>query len=134
MRILDLHSIHDRVGAFSSHCISSMIDYYLRSCGTFTTVGITSTGPDLLIKECDKNGPFQDTINYCNITPAKDSNGQSLGETHFIKVDCTTGEILPMDQQDPAYNHPGVSTAQGHQLQAMNAAPSKPDSDNQPPE
>jgi hypothetical protein len=132
MRLLDLHSIYDRVGAFNPHIISSMTDYYLRSCGTFTSVGVSSTGPDLLIKKCNKAGPFQDTINYCNITPAMDSKCASLGETHFIKVDCRSGQILPMDQQDAAYGYPGVSTAQGKQLQVMNVAPSRPDSDGPP--
>jgi hypothetical protein len=109
-----------------------MTNHYLRSCGTFTSVGVSTTVRDLLIKECNKNGPFQDTTNYCNITPATDSKGSSLGETHFVKVDCQTGQILPMDQQDAAYGYPGVSTAQGKELQVMNGAPSRPESDGPP--
>ena len=35
-----------------------------------------------------------------------------LGDTIFVKTDCGTRARLPMDQQDPAYQHDGVAAPQ----------------------
>ncbi|KAI0517622.1 hypothetical protein F5B22DRAFT_603557 [Xylaria bambusicola] len=40
-------------------------------------------------------------------------NGQADGETIFVKTDCTTREPLPLDQQDPIYQQPGVPLDRG---------------------
>ena len=35
-----------------------------------------------------------------------------LGATVFVKTDCGNNQRLPMDQQDPAYQHEGVAQPQ----------------------
>ncbi len=35
------------------------------------------------------------------------------GDTVFVRTDCSNRQRLPLDQQDPAYNNPGVSLDQG---------------------
>ncbi len=35
-----------------------------------------------------------------------------LGATIFVKTDCSNNARLPLDQQDPAYQHDGVAAAQ----------------------
>jgi hypothetical protein len=84
---------------------------------------VQTTGRDLLQKQCQKDGTYTNTINYCNTTPIKDSNGRAQGENHFVWVDCTTNEVLPMNVQDPEYRHPGVSTA-GKNVAVSNNPPS----------
>lgn len=37
---------------------------------------------------------------------------QVIGSTVFVYTDCGTNERLPMEVQDPAYNHPGVPLPQ----------------------
>jgi hypothetical protein len=81
-----------------------------RSCGTLTAAGIRRTGVDSLLEECTNS--YNDLPNYCNTTPYTDSNGYSKGVFVFVKADCTTNLVLPMDQQAAIYGYPGVSTAQ----------------------
>ena len=35
-----------------------------------------------------------------------------LGATIFVKTDCSNNARLPLDQQDPAYQHDGVAAPQ----------------------
>ena len=35
------------------------------------------------------------------------------GDTIFVKTDCANRQRLPLNQQDPAYQHPGVALDQG---------------------
>jgi hypothetical protein len=103
-------------------------DSLYRSCGTLTNGGIETTGHDLQTQECTKS--YTDTPNYCNTTPYKDANGFTDGKTVFVKVDCVTNEILPLADQDEAYQAPGVSTAQHRGKLSVNpSAPSAPESD-----
>ena len=37
------------------------------------------------------------------------SNPTTKGDTIFVKTDCGTREPLPMEDQDPAYQHAGVA-------------------------
>jgi len=53
---------------------------------------------------------FTSTPNWCNQTPAKDSSGNALGEVVWVGTDCNSGGLLPMDEQQPIYQMPGVST------------------------
>jgi hypothetical protein len=92
-----------------------------------TVAGITTTGRDLLTKECTKS--YTDTPNYCNITPYTASDGNGAGASVFVFVDCTTNEVLPLSQQPEAYQYPGVSTAQNRVLKPVDPSPSKPDED-----
>ena len=41
-------------------------------------------------------------------TKAPGSEQTPRGDTIFVRTDCGNRKPLPMDQQDPAYNHPGV--------------------------
>ena len=81
-----------------------------RSCGTLTVADTYSVGVgDQLVDECDKTS-LHDTANYCNVTPFTDKNGNAVGDTIFVLVNCSTGEPLDMSKQEPAYSYPGVST------------------------
>jgi len=51
-----------------------------------------------------------DTPNWCSTTPYQDENGHAVGEVLFVWVDCKTNAVLPLSQQPPAYQYPGVST------------------------
>jgi hypothetical protein len=53
------------------------------------------------------------TGNVCTEQPARTADGtQVLGATVFVKTDCGNNQRLPMDQQDPAYQHNGVAQPQ----------------------
>ena len=51
--------------------------------------------------------------NICTTQPARSQDGKDVvGATIFVKTDCGNNERLPMDQQDPAYQNPGVAQPQ----------------------
>ena len=45
-------------------------------------------------------------VSQGNKAPGSDKTPR--GDTIFVRTDCANRKPLPMDQQDPAYNHPGV--------------------------
>ena len=51
--------------------------------------------------------------NYCASEARKNSDGSVDGETIFVKTDCNTREPLPLDEQDPVYQNPGVPMDRG---------------------
>lgn len=57
--------------------------------------------------------PGSTTGNVCTSQPARSVDGKEVvGATIFVKTDCGTNARLPMDQQDPAYQHDGVAMPQ----------------------
>ena len=76
------------------------------SCGIFTEYRVN-------IYECHKEYPTIPDI--CPEQPVELAPGKlwwsprSLrGDVIVVKIDCYTHELLPDDQQDPAYRDPGV--------------------------
>lgn len=56
---------------------------------------------------------YQSTGNVCTQQPYRSGDGSLvLGDTIFVKTDCGNRERLPMEQQDPAYQHDGVAAPQ----------------------
>ena len=44
---------------------------------------------------------------------ARTADGKGvLGATIFVRTDCSNNQRLPLDQQDPAYQHEGVAAPQ----------------------
>ncbi|KAK3172292.1 hypothetical protein OEA41_005613 [Lepraria neglecta] len=73
------------------------------SCGSFSE----GTRLDVPINHCIN---YQTTGNVCTQQPYRSGDGSLvLGDTIFVKTDCGTRARLPMDQQDPAYQHDGVA-------------------------
>lgn len=66
---------------------------------------------------------FHSTANACNSELLSAKTGRSasawgtgqdlMGDTIFIRTDCSNREPLPMDKQNPAYCHPGVAMPHG---------------------
>jgi hypothetical protein len=82
-----------------------------RSCGDLTVADFGQIGSgDSPVDACSNS--YTTAHNYCNRTPVKDVNGQLDGVIEFVKVNCDGSGLLPMDQQPPPYQYPGVST--GH--------------------
>jgi len=74
---------------------------------------------------CNKD-VLTDTANYCNTALYYDENGHAQGQIVFVFTDCATDELLPLSQQTPPYNDPGVSTgipAHKKAVQAGSAGP-----------
>jgi len=59
---------------------------------------------------------MQNTHNWCNTAPAMGEDGKAIGHVEFIKVDCRTNKLLPMDQQPAVYRWPGVSSNPSERL------------------
>ncbi|KEF57965.1 uncharacterized protein A1O9_05887 [Exophiala aquamarina CBS 119918] len=67
----------------------------------------------------DCGDEFHTTANACNSEILGANTGRSAsawgsgqdlkGDTIFVRTDCANHEPLPMDQQNPAYRHPGVA-------------------------
>jgi len=94
-------------------CTNTQTNQLFSSCGTLTVADTASVDvAEVSTDECVAGdlSALHNTANYCNVTPYVDSNGHADGEVVFVKVDCDTNAPLPMDQQDPAYRYPGVST------------------------
>lgn len=73
------------------------------SCGT-TSKGIWGSN------QCNE---YSTLTNVCSTQPFKSADGtQVIGTTVFVWTDCSTNERLPMEQQDPAYQHDGVALPQ----------------------
>ena len=53
--------------------------------------------------------------NHSHLQPYLDSNGHQAGATIFVLIDCTTSVTLPMSEQDPIYQAPGVSATSKYQ-------------------
>jgi hypothetical protein len=51
--------------------------------------------------------------NFCASEARKNDDGSVDSETIFVKTDCSTREPLPLDQQDPVYQKPGVPMDRG---------------------
>ncbi|KAF2205692.1 hypothetical protein GQ43DRAFT_467956 [Delitschia confertaspora ATCC 74209] len=92
----------------------TFVPFIMESCGTLTTASRKEMAAGYYMSNrapyCDKD-ELKDTENWCNKTPYQDENGQADGRVIFVKVDCGTNALLPMDQQDEVYKYPGVSTA-----------------------
>ena len=68
------------------------------------------THHDVPINHCDN---YQNSPNVCTPQAYRSRDGSVvLGDTIFVKIDCGTRARLPMDQQDPAYQHDGVAAPQ----------------------
>lgn len=76
------------------------------SCGSLTESTYIG-GPEICMD------PSKTTPNFCSTQPYRSADGtQVLGDTVFVYTDCSNHQRLPMEQQDPAYNHPGVPQPQ----------------------
>jgi hypothetical protein len=52
---------------------------------------------------------MQSSPNWCNYSPYT-VNGQAQGEVVWVNTLCNGGGLAPLDQQQPIYQHSGVST------------------------
>ena len=79
------------------------------SCGTLTEAPLNSGFGQHFY--CDN--PSTNTGNFCSTQPYRSTDGsQVVGDTIFVYTDCSNHQRLPVDQQDPAYNHPNVPQPQ----------------------
>ncbi|KAL8685531.1 MAG: hypothetical protein Q9224_005779, partial [Gallowayella concinna] len=84
-------------------------------CGYFTflpllekTCGIATLG-EPAENATTKGCGYDITEEHCGTRPSYTPNFKSIkGATVFVKIDCANNKRLPMDQQNPAYNHEGV--------------------------
>lgn len=61
-------------------------------------------------KQCNE---YTTNNNVCSAQAWRSADGSEvIGTTVFVWTDCGTNERLPMDKQDPAYQHPGVALPQ----------------------
>ncbi|KAL8995624.1 MAG: hypothetical protein Q9169_004667 [Polycauliona sp. 2 TL-2023] len=86
--------------------------------GTFSEAGLAQYCPR-------PAGPTKTKENVCinqgNEAPgSQGANKVPRGDTVFVRTDCGTRLPLPMDMQDPAYNHPGVPLDRG-EFEAVSA-------------
>ena len=61
---------------------------------------------------------FENHPGFCVEQLVKYPDGTVSGDTIFVKTNCADRPPLPPDQQDPAYNHPGVPIDR-NELQAI---------------
>ncbi|KAL8676255.1 MAG: hypothetical protein Q9186_007216 [Xanthomendoza sp. 1 TL-2023] len=88
-------------------------------CGYFTflpllekTCGIATLG-EPAENATTKGCGYDITEEHCGTRPSYTPNFKSIkGATVFVKIDCANNKRLPMDQQNPAYNHEGVPAPQ----------------------
>ncbi|KAK9773330.1 hypothetical protein SCAR479_10059 [Seiridium cardinale] len=57
--------------------------------------------------------PVTTTGNVCDGAPWKNSDGSVDGETIFVRTDCGDRSPLPVNEQDPVYQKPGVALDRG---------------------
>ncbi|KAL8939977.1 MAG: hypothetical protein Q9216_003054 [Gyalolechia sp. 2 TL-2023] len=88
-------------------------------CGYFTFLPLlqetcgTSTLGEPTGNSATKGCGFDITEDDCATFPSFTPDGTSVkGATVFVKINCADNKRLPMDQQNPAYNHDGVAAPQ----------------------
>ncbi|KAL9594699.1 MAG: hypothetical protein Q9219_006884 [cf. Caloplaca sp. 3 TL-2023] len=75
-------------------------------CGYWTFLPIVKTTWKTTRDVCIKQGNKE-------VPESKDGYNVPRGDTIFVRTDCGNRRPLPMDVQDPAYNHPGVPLDRG---------------------
>ncbi|KAL4926736.1 uncharacterized protein BDV17DRAFT_268993 [Aspergillus undulatus] len=81
------------------------------TCGTMTTEDFISYYPGFQIScNHDKRTNIQ---NYCQKQLWRNQDGTVDGETIFVYTDCSNRMPLPMEEQDPVYQKPGVALDRG---------------------
>ncbi|KAI4240643.1 MAG: hypothetical protein L6R40_005010 [Gallowayella cf. fulva] len=88
-------------------------------CGYFTflplleeTCGVATLG-EPTENSTTKGCGYDITEDHCVTRSSYVPDGKSIkGATIFVKIDCSNNQRLPMDQQNPAYNHEGVPAPQ----------------------
>ncbi len=93
--------------------VSSVFQIKIRPPGTLLNQLYSGSISDGELWEDGQCHNTQTTGNVCTQQPARTADGtQVLGATVFVKTDCSNNQRLPMDQQDPAYQHDGVAQPQ----------------------
>ncbi|KAI9706880.1 MAG: hypothetical protein M1820_004659 [Bogoriella megaspora] len=102
---------HTRPANSTSDCgYYTFVPYYLSSCGTLT---IGPYNYEAFIGgaswQCgDDDDKLSSTGNWCNSSPYT-VDGQAQGQVVWVGTECNGGGLLPLDQQQPIYQHSGVS-------------------------
>jgi hypothetical protein len=106
---------------------SSEVDLDVDECGYFTLLPIVKESCGSLTKEkgswrkraleCDESivvtTPNECVTDPVTFQPTISINGPAIrGDTCFVRTNCSNHERLPMDQQNPAYRHDGVTMPQ----------------------
>ncbi|KAL8923628.1 MAG: hypothetical protein Q9172_003052 [Xanthocarpia lactea] len=83
-----------------------------------TSIGLTFHSGIATLGEPAENATtkgcgYDVTEDHCATRPSYVPDFSSIkGATVFVRIDCSNNQRLPMDQQNPAYNHPGVAAPQ----------------------